>query len=1098
MAAEDRSRSDYTAILIPYRLTAADLTPSSSYEQDDPMPGDLTSSASPLPRLQLNAFGDQSSTSYNVQIQQGGNIKPGGAAFIWKETTDGSTSYRGWDAPNNLAWHTFIDRKTVVTASVDTPDAASLPEGGVIVVGSSRTALNAHVRAYILGTDGTISEVNVTGNLAVPSSRLYQSYHPTVAIMQDQSIVVACMVEDTTTETAQVNVYRSTDTGATFDLVSQYALPASLDTNTTDGRTIRRLRLRNAGGRCLLLMWVGDASGAVDGYLQYASDSDGLSYDLVEENDGTAYPIGYPDVTTLDDQFYVSLVGGSAGGPDRLSFVSLASPYETISGKTQTTLAITDIAVITSNVFTDGENAITADTDGSIYVTVRYRGSGNYRIFRSNDLATTWEGMGGDLTFASLASANNWSPASTLYPESVNLVASGGRLFVYGNHVAPTTTALQGSLSEWALGGWSTVTMPGNVLFGRITGRASWALAYFPGEYPDNLSEWTKTSTGTPTEDLRADGLYNEASGTETLFYTATHTSTPSEGLIVEWVQQQEAGGSTTAFLSGASGRVEDASAGYEWQARVSTTGAVLHDPTAGANVSGFSTLSLSANDVIEYRIEVRGSSVQGWYRVYSDYGDRVWTSWGTGTLTSTGGSGTPTNRVTFGGKHSSSSPVTAPEANFSAVRATYEEFAGVRTLPFTNPDDLFPRDVSPIGRTVTIDENYRINGTGGPGRRGDAYTGSPRYGYPIDLVHWPDSLSPREAWRSTAGTTQAAQQLFRYEISDQSENTRLTAAIGLFLGGVRAWRTGKIKLNDSGGTPTTFDFDLTHTGAGFTFTRYGNTVIPSSAGTSGVVLQRNEAAGWWLLLDDGAGNTKWIEVLRNTEGVLAGAAGMPTRLFLQGVPAASPTSGTAYLVPSSAVVVVHLQDQDVFNVQIEIDAQETEDQRIHLGCMWLGEVYAFPDGPESGARFTTTAATRTTETEARIASAQNVGPPRREFELAWSGVAYTGAAEGTAADPNYSKASDHASALPMGLPDVIPYTVEGLYRLCNGPERPVVILRNLPKQGSGSQVRVITARDDVIPAQITGTATIRDVAGVPGTDSAKSRGEALAFTELV
>jgi hypothetical protein len=274
--------------------------------------------------------------------------------------------------------------------------------------------------------------------------------------------------------------------------------------------------------------------------------------------------------------------------------------------------------------------------------------------------------------------------------------------------------------------------------------------------------------------------------------------------------------------------------------------------------------------------------------------------------------------------------------------------------------------------------------------------------------------------------------------------------------------------------------------------------VIPSSAGTSGVVLQRNEAAGWWLLLDDGAGNTKWIEVLRNTEGVLAGAAGMPTRLFLQGVPAASPTSGTAYLVPSSAVVVVHLQDQDVFNVQIEIDAQETEDQRIHLGCMWLGEVYAFPDGPESGARFTTTAATRTTETEARIASAQNVGPPRREFELAWSGVAYTGAAEGTAADPNYSKASDHASALPMGLPDVIPYTVEGLYRLCNGPERPVVILRNLPKQGSGSQVRVITARDDVIPAQITGTATIRDVAGVPGTDSAKSRGEALAFTELV
>jgi len=160
--------------------------------------------------------------------------------------------------------------------------------------------------------------------------------------------------------------------------------------------------------------------------------------------------------------------------------------------------------------------------------------------------------------------------------------------------------------------------------------------------------------------------------------------------------------------------------------------------------------------------------------------------------------------------------------------------------------------------------------------------------------------------------------------------------------------------------------------------------------------------------------------------------------------------------------------------------------------------VYAFPDGPELGARFTTSAGTDVAETDARITTTTRRAPPRREFELGWTAPAYTGAGEGTAADPNYSTATAEAGALPMGLPDLLPYTVEGLYRYCEGAERPVVVLRHLPKQASGTQVRVITSRRQVIPAIMTGTVTIRDLAGIPGTTSAKKRGEAVAFTELV
>jgi hypothetical protein len=132
MAAQDRSRDDYTAALIPWRLTATDLDTSSSYSQADPMPGELASSASPRPKLQPMAYGDQPSTVYDILTQQGGNVRPGGASFVWKTSTDSATSYRGWDSVNAIASHSFVERGSA-TISVLTPDAAACPSGGVVV-----------------------------------------------------------------------------------------------------------------------------------------------------------------------------------------------------------------------------------------------------------------------------------------------------------------------------------------------------------------------------------------------------------------------------------------------------------------------------------------------------------------------------------------------------------------------------------------------------------------------------------------------------------------------------------------------------------------------------------------------------------------------------------------------------------------------------------------------------------------------------------------------------------------------------------------------------------------------------------------------------
>jgi hypothetical protein len=1116
MAGQQRDRDDYSGILIPYRLDSASLISPSSYTQDDPMPGSLVTSTTPIPKLQVNAYGEQDATSYDVLIQQGGNVKPNGTAFVWKTTTDGAADYRGWDAPNAIASHSFLERGGV-GITVHTPDSAALPSGGVIVVGTYETAINAQVRAWILDPDGSVTETSITGTLTKPTTRLSESFHPSVSITEDGAIVVVHMVEDTATETAQVNVYRSTDTGATFTHVSQYALPVELnvDNDTAgDGYKIRRVRFRHDGGRSLLLIWAQVNNNAAttypDGYFQFASDAEGMAWDLVEfaldssvshTYNGEAQinlsaPFGYPDVTTSNGRFYLLYIDQLEGSKLRI----LSNPYETISAQSGSNVVTgysSDIAVITSGHFTDGEGAIAADTDGSVYVTHRGIADDNMIITRTVNDGTTWILLGQGISTAPSSLANSWRAGSNLYPVGVCMVAAGGRLYVYGTHEAPTTSSLEGSLSEWGLGGWSSVNMPGNIIFGRTTGRAMWAASYFPGELPGNLSEWTKTSSGSSTESLDPDGLYNTASGAGTLYYTLSHSSTPAEGLIVEWVQMQSAGGATGSFLSGASGRCEDGSAGYEWQARVSTTAAVLYDPIAGATVSGFSTLSLSADDVVEYRVEMRGSAVQGWYRTHTVFDDRLWTEWGTGTLTSTGGSGTPISRVTFGGKHSTISPITDPEVYFSQVRATFEEYTGSRSLPISNPNDLYARDMSGVGQTITLEGNYRINATGGPGRRGDAYTGSPRYGFPVDNLHWPDSLSPREVWRSVAGASQSVRQVLRYQISTLNESTRMPAAIGVFLGGVKGWKSFDLKLYPYGGLPTTYNILLNH-GPQFTFTRYGDTVIPTGASTTGEFLHRNETMGWFIHLDDGAGTTEWVEVSHNTEGVLAGAAGIPARLTLKDTPSGTPTTGTATIVPANVVVIVHLQDEDLHAVELDIPAQDAYQNRIQIGNCWVGEVYAFPNGPEIGTRYTTTSTTAISETSARIMSTQSVGPTRREISLSWTALEHSGVGEGTQSDPNYSTATAAAGAVPMGAPDVLPYTVEGLYRLCNGAERPVVYLRRMIRQSSGSQVRILTCRTDVLPAVINGTATVRDAAGVPGTLDAKTRGEAVTLLEIV
>ena len=1114
MPAAARNRSDYVALLVPWRLSVDDLDSSaSSYSQDSPQPGSASSTSSPS--LQVLTEGAQAS-DFIVTTWQGGAVKTGGAAFVWRLSTDATGADRGWDAPNLLSSHSFIEHTSGVATKATDPDAAALPSGEVLVVANYQASTTYSVRAYLVET-GSVTEAGVISNsFTAPSSRLSDSYHPTLCVLPDGSVICAYLVESDSEKVAQVNVMRSVDKGATWTEVASHALPAALDTNPTSGFQIHRMRMREDGGRVMLLIWANNLDAAAtsypDGYFQFASDSEGLRFDFVElatdpatshtydgeDQANLAASFGYPDVTTQDGDFFVAWIAGT----DTAKLRRLSSPYEAISASSGTSVVASasgpTLATIDGNAnFTDGECAAATDPDGSIYISFREITDDSCIITRTPDKGASWVLMGEGIA----SSSNAWYPAEDAYPTGFCMVAARGLLYVYSNHSSPTTTAYNNSLSEWGLGGWSSVTFPGNTTFGKITSRAGWKIGYFPAELPGNLGTWTKTASGTITESV-ATGELVLTSTSSTLYYDTTPTGAVSEGVIVEAAIQHVSGGATTSLISGVAVRIEDATAGYAWSIRVGSLlsdNFDLYDDISGLQLPA-AAISVTWTDApYEFRVEQRGGDIQAWYRVYTVFSDREWTDWVTSTLTTTGGSGTPTEYVRFGCAHTSATIAT----NFMHVRYSSDDETGKRDLPFTNPDDLSARDYSGLSRSTVLQGNARIYAVGGPGRRGDSYTIARRYDYPVDRLHWSNSLSPREVWRSVDSESVATPpvstvQNIAWNLSDVSgEDTRHSPVFGMFLAGIKAWRSGKVITRDSSGS-TTYTFSLAH-GGSFTFTRTGNTVIPSNAATSGVFLHRHEARGWWVYLDDGAGNTQWVEVRRNTEGAIAGGAGMPCRLTLRDTPSGTPTSGTCYLVPDQALVVIHLPTttSDFEKIELQIDSQETNDNRATLGCAWPGDIAVLGQPWENGSRWTTLSGGEVSESRGRVHSTADVAPPRREFEIGWTGLHHVGPLAGGSADPNYATASDHASAVPVSVVDAIPLSVDGMHRHRNG-ERPVVVIPRLPQQGSGGQQRTITGRYRIIPALVTGNHTTRHVNGLVDDSGHSVRGEALSFTELV
>lgn len=250
MAATDRSRTAYTALLVPDPDINSDtFAADSSFTALYPRPGQPIPSSTTA--LALAAHGAQSSGTLNILTQQGGIPGPAGATFLWKDS--GATNYYGWDAPNSIVgWRSLV---WATTPAIAQPVALPLASGRLLVHYAYGTGAD---QVYQSGrnSDGTLI-TPVLVDLDAPGA---VSAAPAALQLPDGRILLFGWVGDSGVDIATCRMMFSDDDGDTWAVGSSGCLQtlayAVVDTNGTDGYYILRTRVAYCNGQILMMVWL--------------------------------------------------------------------------------------------------------------------------------------------------------------------------------------------------------------------------------------------------------------------------------------------------------------------------------------------------------------------------------------------------------------------------------------------------------------------------------------------------------------------------------------------------------------------------------------------------------------------------------------------------------------------------------------------------------------------------------------------------------------------------------------------------------------------------------------------------------------------------
>lgn len=613
-------------------------------------------------------------------------------------------------------------------------------------------------------------------------------------------------------------------------------------------------------------------------------------------------------------------------------------------------------------------------------------------------------------------------------------------------------TADSSFAAAW-LGGYTTVCLAQEAWTGspRPTSVTGFTVTWLPYDYPEDVGNWTASSTGTPSLTSSGMRLITGNPGTELRIYNNIVGSI-TEGVTVL----------AECKLVTNQCRVEvrwndSAATEYEVAVIVTTTRIKLWDLVAGSEIGGVDTTA-GTTGFVQLLIDCQDNNAVAYYRVVGASGDRKWTQVGTTSACSNAGAiSAPGHRVRFGQFDDS-------ESYWRMVCFSSDEWTGQHIYGQSNWNDLLGRAYMPS--PVWVDAGTSIQAVDGPTYRNDDWHIDTRYEYPVTNIYPDAASSPRRGWRSTTDAS-AAEIVWTM---GSAVTTTMGPLIGLYLGECNfgtAELYGKNALNV---WIKLADLDL-RAGVSLKWTRDDRIVRFDASGATSVPyhLPANILAGSRIVLG-GVGQqetayTRKIET--NSAGRWqAGSTGLLSRILLESVTGSEAASGTAaeIWVKDCCGVVPLTATYKAFKLKIPV--QSTAEGYFTIGSMVFGSVYpigGYLMGYGWGRKLEWAYSSEQVEGRSGIRTVQALGPTRRAVEVAWvDGIETSGL---TDTNPNWLLGWTGGS--PIAVPADLPWTLPGLLENLEGSKTPVVYLASCGVPATSSTVISITDRTTMLYGRV-------------------------------
>jgi len=1041
--------------IAPLRLTADHWWQSqSSMTQNGELAGVPTSADSPS--LTITAKGTQTQT-VEIETRRAGHIQDN-AGFVWRY--EGDTDYYGAEPPNKIT--DVLSFESVGVNEQYIPRHAIRTTSGVILVAIEHTTVTQNIiEVSSLTADGTYNNVTIS---TVDSSTLSaEKRFGTLCELPDGSVMLYFYAINEFKEVANVVGYRSTDDGATWDLVSSKCLSADLDISSTfgSGNTgVELQQLRAAASASQVLLFASynlhnTNTGTVvnaSRVSQYVSTNRGLSFlyvDASSDADGSHFYL--PDIVEYNGVFIISYFDSV----DSLSFTRIANAGDSVFDLLTADPAFTlsgGFANTNVNRLVDGDKTFYLDTDGRLYVYVMRTGKtqlmGAYNDLADQSIskyATDWKLWSNP----AISNLNNSIVIDTTSPaasgggiKNIIGVPSQGEQLLFCNWANVGTNGQANGLQGILLGMWTTQQYPRLMPYPEDNQWAYNLQDWIPFDQPEQNSVWTRTVAGSPSAVLGGDHITLTCAGSQTIEYSNT-VSDKTNGCIIHCRVSNISGSQTNAGVAfGVQIREQTTTDTYNARVLITDNDVLLFDDHASTVTPVASITNINVQDGIAILFHIDNKT--GDTHVYAtDSGSpRQFES-----ITHRMSTDPATTQKIYWGIPSYFSLVVDREVDWHFFSYGLGDSNGLDW----QDGDVNARAYSGRGFDTQIKEGLTISTLDGAAREGDAYIIEPQYGSPITRTLHSVSPSPQIGWRSDAvanpDTTAVPAQTIAWMIDTTLQGTAdthmPTEAIGLHLTGIN-FAQFEVQKYTSGVWSSVATVNNYFAGNTFSFTRLGAAVV--STATNNQYLQLNECAGWSVLLDDGAGNVVQRKIISNGDGVLSLGSTKKAYLHLEGVQSSDPNSGTATLIPSACTVVLDVNE--LAGLRIVITSQKTAEGYFTIGTMVLGSVVI--TSPQYGRGRTVAFEANVLEniTPSGTLYAQKRGNGGRVVRVSWTDGVDTSALNEQQADPDYYQLYTAKTIAAQGS---VPYTMRGLVQYLSGSRDAVVYLPSIETSPSSS-----------------------------------------------